>query len=116
MSTDREVLTTAPGGRYQVDVLPWEARMSLWVYTPEIIDTVEDRVLLGFTDNAWSSDKAAWLTDTLLTMVLRKYPGDKTGHGLRVLIDCANETADFREQLGIPLPALEQALEQSLQV
>ena len=88
--------------------------MSLWVYTPEIIDAVLDTPLLRFTDSGWSSDKASWLTDTLLTIVLRKYPGDKTGNGLRVLIDCASETADFRDQLGIPLHALEQALEQSL--
>lgn len=54
-----EARSTSPGGRYVVYVDAWEARMSLWVETPELVDTQTGRTLLGFRNTNWSLDEAA---------------------------------------------------------
>lgn len=65
---------------------PWEPRMSLWVYPPEIIDTETQDLVLRFVDPNWSMDFAKWESETVVHLGLRKYPGDR--EVISVQVDC----------------------------
>lgn len=85
--------STSPGGRYVIGVDMREARMSLWVESPELVDTLAGETLLRFNDSNWSLDSARWQSDSLVALQLRKYPGDHTPGSFEVLVDCALHTA-----------------------
>ncbi|VVP26570.1 hypothetical protein PS862_04138 [Pseudomonas fluorescens] len=109
-----EILSLSPGGRYCVQATVWEAGNSHCVYSPHIIDTELDFCLFKFADRRWSLDGDTWLSANLLEVMLRKYPGDRMGTGVRVVIDCARRTALCGEGPEIGLSVLELALEEML--
>ena len=109
-----EILSLSPGGRYRVEVTVWEAGNSHWVYSPHIIDTEHDTCLFKFTNHRWSLDRDTRLSETLLEVMLRKYPGDRMGTGVRVVIDCARRTALCGDGPEIGFSVLELALEEML--
>ena len=109
-----EILSLSPGGRYRVEAAVWEAGNSHWVYLPHIIDTEQDTCLFKFADRRWSLDRDTWLSATSLEVMLRKYPGDRMGTGVRVVIDCARRTARCGDGPEIGLSVLEVALEAML--
>jgi hypothetical protein len=73
-----ETRFTSPSGRFLIYVNAWEARLSLWIETPEIYDTIANETLLRLRNSNWSLDQAAWQTENIVTMTVRKYPGDHT--------------------------------------
>lgn len=88
-----EILSISPGGRFQVQADVWEARNSLWVYSPSIWDTERSLRVLSFDDESWSVDKSTWISETEVLLVLRKFPGNHRPEQLSVEIDCIAETA-----------------------
>ncbi|MER2097067.1 MAG: hypothetical protein ABS977_09135 [Pseudomonas qingdaonensis] len=109
--TPFETQSTSPDGRYRIEAAPWEAGNSHWVYPPRIVDAVSGACLFEFQDQRWSLDRAAWLSDTQVELMLRKYPGQLTGEGVRVRVDCAGRVARCGEGAGVELADLERALE-----
>lgn len=107
-----EVQSTSPSGRYQVRVDPWEARMSLWVETPELVDSVIGTTLLAFADPNWSLDAAAWQGERV-TLTLRRYPGDHVPSQFEVVVDCAALSATVQSMPVPSLAAIEPALERA---
>ncbi|MDZ5601973.1 hypothetical protein SJI00_04155 [Pseudomonas sp. RP23018S] len=106
-----ELLATSADGRYQVRVSPWEAGPSHWVHSPEVIDTATGACVLQFTDPCWSVDQATWPLPNCLSLLLRKYPGQLTGSGVSVSVDCSQRVAYYGDGIAVELHALEAALE-----
>lgn len=108
---ESELQSSSPDGRYCVRVTPWEARNSLWVYSPRIIDTRQGLCIFQFSDACWSADQSTWLTPTTVELNLRKFPGDRMGQGVRVVIDCDGRVARWGSGKTVALSDLERALE-----
>jgi hypothetical protein len=87
------VKSNSPDGQFQVRVEAWEARMSLWVESPEICNAGTGETLLQFVSEMWSLDKANWKTNELVELTMRKYPGNHTPAQLTVVVDCRNKVA-----------------------
>ena len=98
-----EIRSSSPSGRYLVRVLPWEPRMSLWIETPEIFDTISQVRLLQFLGASWSLDAADWVSDCTVTLQLRKFPGDHSPRSVEAIINCASQTATVQ---GLPVSSL----------
>jgi len=84
--------------------------MSLWVETPTLVDTQTGRTLIGFKNTNWSLDDAAWLSEEVVKMTLRKYPGDHEPPQFEAIVDCEKETATIGT-VASGLAGLEAALE-----
>lgn len=108
---ENEVQSTSPDGRYCVRVLPWEARNTLWVYSPCIVDTRRRICVFRFADACWSVDQSNWLCDTAVELKLRKFPGDRTGTGIRVVVECERDVGQVDGESEVGLSELETALE-----
>lgn len=106
-----ELQSTSPSGRYKVFADPWEPRMSLWVYPPEIVDAETQDLVLKFVNPNWSMDSAKWESETIVRLGLRKYPSDRNGISVRV--DCASRCGEVGDSR-FPLSEFEEALEDAL--
>ena len=103
-------------GRFELQVEPWEARNSHWVYTPQLRHTASGRVLFQPFASSWSVDGSTW-TGSEVRMFLRKYPGDQPRPGLAARVDCEREVAwveGSRDAAPLALGQLEAALERRL--
>lgn len=87
--------------------------MSLWVETPTVVDTATGATLLSFDDGRWSLDAADWLSDSVVQLWLRKYPGAHLPSGVMVTLDCGARTAQIGETTW-PLREVEPALNRAL--
>ncbi|MGF6110346.1 hypothetical protein [Pseudomonas frederiksbergensis] len=108
---ESEIQSRSPDDHYCVEVTPWEARHSLWVYPPRIIDTRQGICILRFSDACWSADQSTWLNPTTVELTLRKFPGDRMGQGVRVVVDCDGRVARWGSGKTVALSDLESALE-----
>ena len=88
--------------------------MSLWIESPEIVDTESGQVLLTFHDANWSLDSARWLDDCIVMLTLRKYPGDHLPAALEAKVDCVRRVAQVGTASPCPWTELESQLEDSL--
>ena len=77
----------SPSGTYAVEADPWEARNSQWVYTPRVIELTTGKTVLALSDTRWSMDSAIWVSDSEVSLRLRKFPGDHLPLHLEVLVD-----------------------------
>lgn len=67
----------SPDGRYALRYTCERLCGKDWVYSPVLVDLVEDRVLLTLADTMWSTEVAVWTEDSqVLVMGLRRYPCD----------------------------------------
>ena len=85
--------------------------MSLWIETPAVLDKTTGETLLKFKDSNWSLDAARWLSDSIVELTLRKYPGNHLPVNVIVTLDCANRTASIGEKEVLLLVDVESALE-----
>lgn len=111
---DMEILSTSPSKRFQVRADVWEARNSLWVYSPSIWDVELDYHLLSFEDKRWSVDTSSWLSETTVRLSLRKFPGNHRPEQLSVEVDCLGFTATVPRAATTPLADLETVLNRAL--
>lgn len=87
--------------------------MSLWVETPTVVDTATGEALLAFADPHWSLDEADWVSEHVVHLWLRKYPGSHTPTGVLVTLDCVARTAQVDESV-VPLRDVEATLDRAL--
>ncbi len=116
MQDDIQIRSTSPDGRYIVRTASWEARASLWVDSPELLDAVSNESLLRFADPHWSLYRTQWQDATVVVLYLRKYPGNHVPPIVETVIDCRRRTATLGADEGIALCDLERALEDHLAV
>lgn len=109
--SETEIQSTSPDDRYRVEVTPWEARNTQWVCSPQIVDTWQGSCVFQFEDARWSADQSVWLNPTTVELKLRKFPRDKTGRGVCVVIDCAGLVARLGDGSVVELSVLEAALD-----
>ena len=88
--------------------------MSLWIETPTVMDKTTGETLLSFKDSNWSLDSARWLSDSVVELTLRKYPGNHLPAQVVATLDCANRNAKIGETVVNSLTQVEPALEQAL--
>src|SRR5688500_11642150 len=63
-----EVRSTSPDGRYRLVVTSWEARNSLWVDTPQVVEATTGEPLLRFSSDKWSVDANRWESASVLEL------------------------------------------------
>lgn len=85
---------------------------TLWVEVPTIFDRSDGSTVWTVTDDRWSLDAAHW-DGEVVTMTLRKYPGNHLPRDLQAAIDCVARTAQVGER-SVPLATLEQSLDAAL--
>lgn len=67
----------SPNGRYKLILDATEVRMSHWVERPWVCEVSSGRILLDLSETLWHVDEFWWSEDsTLLTLSMRRYPGD----------------------------------------
>lgn len=88
--------------------------MSLWIETPTVLDKTTGETLLSFKDGNWSLDAARWLSDSIVELTLRKYPGNHLPVNIIATLDCANRTARIGEKEVQFLAEVESALDNAL--
>jgi hypothetical protein len=103
----------SPSQRWVVRTSPWEARMSLWIESPALIEVATSAAIFQFSDEHWSLDSAAWIGDDVVEWRVRKYPGNHLPVDLELQIDCARGVALFDDR-ELPLAMLERALNAKL--
>jgi hypothetical protein len=70
----------SPDRRFFILLASSEMRMSHWVTSAALWATHPQRLLLEIGDWQWSSEQIAWSADSrLVTVGLRRYPGDAPG-------------------------------------
>lgn len=101
-------------GRFELQVEPWEARNSHWVFSPQLRDLARGTVLFKPVASSWSADGATW-SGSEVRIVLRKYPGDQPRPCLVARVDCERGLA-WVEDSGthLALDQLEAELERLL--
>jgi hypothetical protein len=114
ISLNMETKYPSPDGCYYFRIYPWEARMSLWIECPDLIEAGSGQSLFRFGDSNWSLDHAEWLDYTTAELKLRKYPGNHSPSSLTATIDCVQQTASLMGAPAIPLRELESAMDAAL--
>lgn len=101
----------SPTGSYEIRVESWEARMSLWVQTPEIVDLQSQAIILAFRDDRWSLEKSEWIDNTTVRLMLRKYPGNHIPSEIAITIECQHRLAILPDGKRVALTTLEEQLD-----
>jgi len=104
----------SPTGRYSISIAASSGRMSHEIDTPTLTDCQSGEVLVSFRDTNWSLDAADWLSDSVVKLTLRKYPGAHIPAQLAVVVDCLSKIADIGGTSVSVLAQLEQKLDQLL--
>lgn len=88
--------------------------MSLWIETPTLLDKMTGTTLLSFRDSHWSLDAARWVSDSIVELTLRKYPGNHLPAQVVATVDCVNRNARVGQGEATSLEEVEGALESAL--
>jgi hypothetical protein len=104
----------SPSGRFTITISAWEARMSLWIETPTLSDGSTNERLLVFKDSNWSLNSAEWLSDSIVVLKLRKYPGNHIPAEVTATIDCLAKTAEVNGKRVETLAQIERCLDEAL--
>ena len=88
--------------------------MSLWIETPVLCERSSGQRLLVFKDSNWSLNSAEWLSDSVVVMKLRKYPGNHLPAEVVTTIDCIGGTAEVEGKKVDSLGQVERFLEEAL--
>ena len=88
--------------------------MSLWIETPLLCERRSGQRLLVFKDSNWSLNSAEWLSDSVVVMKLRKYPGNHLPPEVVTTIDCIAGTAEVEGKKVGSLAEVERFLEEAI--
>ena len=66
----------SPDGKYCLQCLPVEMRMSHWLALPRLIESSTQNVLLDLSASLWSVQRFQWVDRSHLLLELRCYPGE----------------------------------------
>ena len=99
----------SPGGTYRLQVSSEEMKMSHWIDRPYVTRVSDQRVIYR-AEYPWSLNSHRWLSEDILELDLRRYPGDCPSCSVRLRL------RDARFQQGgdkwRPLAELDRVLEQ----
>lgn len=110
-----EVMSVSPEKNFEVRTDVWEARNSLWVYSPSIWDTKHRNCIFSFKDVNWSVDTSVWKDDVTVSLCLRKFPGDHRPDSVTVEINCiALQAKALALETALALEDLEGVLDKAL--
>jgi len=110
-----ETMSVSPAKNFEVRTEVWEARNSLWVYSPSIWDARACHCIFSFEDEKWSADEFCWEDESTVRLVLRKYPGNHQPQSVTVEIDCLGLNAKIIFPADVlALEDLESALDKAL--
>ena len=110
-----EIMSVSPEKNFEVRAAVWEARNSLWVYSPSIWDAKHSNCIFSFKDENWSVDTSVWKGDATVSLCLRKFPGNHRPDSLMVEIDCLALQAKVHvPTTTLALEDLESALDRTL--
>jgi hypothetical protein len=104
----------SPSSRFLITISAWEARMSLWIETPTLIDCSSGERLLVFKDSNWSLNSAEWLSESVVVLKLRKYPGNHIPSEVTATVDCTAKTAEVNGKKVDTLGNVERYLDAAL--
>lgn len=65
-----EIMSASPEKNFEVRTEVWEARNSLWVYSPSIWDAKNNNCIFSFEDEKWSADASVWNDDATVSLCL----------------------------------------------
>jgi hypothetical protein len=99
--TIMEIMSVSPCKNFEVRTEVWEARNSLWVYSPSVWDVERDHCIFSFNDENWSADTSVWEDEATVRLTLRKFPGNHRPYTLMVEIDCLGLRAKMTSRLGV---------------
>lgn len=88
--------------------------MSHEIDTPSVVDGETGAIIFEFRSTSWSLDLAHWVTDSVVELTLRKYPGDHLPPDLLATIDCLDRTGQVGKHPPVPLAELEGVLDAAL--
>ena len=92
----------SPDQRYAIRLVSTEMRMSHWVTSAALWESDPPRLLLQIGDGLWSSEEIAWSADSrIVTVGLRRYPGDAPGTRERGNVLEAFRTRGVRDLTGV---------------
>ena len=103
----------SPDGSFQITVEMYEAFNSHWVLIPTIEEIATAEVLLKL-DRGWSMDASTWVSDSVVELTLRKYPGNHSPADVVATVDCAARTGKVGQGEAVPLAELETNLNAAL--
>jgi len=103
---------TSPTGRFAFRIVAWEARMSHWIESFTLVDATTGATVWRMDDPNWSLDEARWISDSVVEISIRKYPGDHSPSSFEVTIDCDARTAAVMGGPSMPLYQADTHLEQ----
>lgn len=65
----------SPEGTYAIRFDVFEVRMSHWVEVPGIFRVADDLLLFDLRGDVWSAGPVTWLSDSVVQLTVRRYPG-----------------------------------------
>ncbi|WP_353189439.1 hypothetical protein [Pandoraea pnomenusa] len=111
-----EILSKSPDGKYDVRSALWEASASQWVYTPSIVNAVTGEVLYQPSDERWSAEEAIWDSANVVTLMMRRFPGNHVPAQISLRIDVCNKIASVNDSPGITLDQVDDAIATTIQL
>jgi hypothetical protein len=110
-----EIMSMSPEKNFEVRTEVWEARNSLWVYSPSVWDVKLDHCIFSFRDENWSADTSVWEDEATVRLCLRKFPGNHRPDSLKVELDClALKAKMISPAKNLSFEDLESALDKAL--
>ena len=89
MGDSRQI--ASPDQRYYLLLANNEMRMSHWVTNAALWERASQRLLLQIGNGLWSSEQIVWSADSrVVTIDLRRYPGDAPGMVIDIYPDQQN--------------------------
>jgi len=108
-----ELVSTSPGGAFELRVHAHSGRMSHDILTP-VVTTRAGEALITFGESGWSLDAHRWLSESVVRLTLRKYPGNHLPAEIVCTADLAAGSATLADGAVIPLAGLDAALDSRL--
>jgi hypothetical protein len=101
----------SPDGRKHFICEPREMRASHWVYSPRLVDSITDSVLLDLEGALWSLDAASWQDDENVAITMRRYPGDDPSGPVTCMVNTCRRTIALEHQTPVSLSLALETLE-----
>jgi hypothetical protein len=101
-------------GPFELRLHAHSGRMSHDIFTPCLVARESGETLLEFSDQGWSLDEHHWEDYSVIRLVLRKYPGNHVPAEITCTANLRDRTATFADGSVVPLPRLEDALNERL--
>ena len=73
-------------GRFKLDVIPHEMKMSHWVYAPVLTDTLSNHCYFNLTNKVWDLISVKE-TEFAVTLLIEKYSEDQAQYEVQIFID-----------------------------